>query len=232
MGLIAGAAAGWGVVVVAGTSNNCRGRDRNGRIGRVTGSGTWFGEYGGASEVVARAVQAVAAEWTWRGPATYLSEMLVQEAGANDVADLLAGLIRGRYDLGPACAPLVFAAAQNGDLAAGEIIHWAGQELASLAVGVIRQLGIEAETFDVVLSGSLYKGGAMLTEPMRESIHAVAPGAQLVRLTSPPVVGGVLWGMEQVGLETAVIRPTLTKTTQDLLLNQPVLQGDMQVEKL
>ena len=34
IGLLAGAADGWGLVVVAGTSNNCRGRDRQGREGQ------------------------------------------------------------------------------------------------------------------------------------------------------------------------------------------------------
>ncbi|MEJ2749648.1 MAG: BadF/BadG/BcrA/BcrD ATPase family protein, partial [Anaerolineae bacterium] len=43
VGLEAGAKNGWGVVVVAGTSNNCLGRDRLGRVGRVTGAGSWFG---------------------------------------------------------------------------------------------------------------------------------------------------------------------------------------------
>ena len=209
VGLVAGARAGWGVVVVAGTSNNCLGRDRQGREGRVTGMGPWFGEYGGASEIVARAVQAVAAAWTQRGPATALSNAFVAQTGAADVVDLLAGLVRERYQLVAADAPLVFDLAAQGDFVAQEIITWAGQELGSLAVGVIRQLDLAAETFDIVLSGSLYKGGEPLISPMRQTIQAVAPGATLVRLEAPPVVGGVLLGMEQVGLETAVLRQPL-----------------------
>lgn len=209
VGLVAGAEQGWGVVVVAGTSNNCCGRDRHGREGRVTGSGTRFGEYGGAAEIVARAVQAVSLAWTQRGPATALSAALVERAGASDVADLLAGLIRDRYQLWPDAAPVVFALAEAGDAVARDIITWAGQELGSLANGVIRQLDLAGEQFDVVLSGSLYRGGSMLIEPMRETIHAVAPGATLVRLTVPPVIGGVLLGMEQAGVPTAAARPRL-----------------------
>ena len=217
VGLVAGARAGWGVVVVAGTSNNCLGRDRQGREGRVTGMGPWFGEYGGASEIVARAVQAVAAAWTQRGPATALSNAFVAQTGAADVVDLLAGLVRERYRLVAADAPLVFELAAQGDLVAQEIITWAGQELGSLAVGVIRQLDLAAETFDVVLSGSLYKGGEPLISPMRQTIQAAAPGATLVRLEAPPVVGGVLLGMEQVGLETAVLRQPLLHSANVLL---------------
>jgi N-acetylglucosamine kinase-like BadF-type ATPase len=195
--------------VVAGTSNNCLGRDRLGREGRITGCGSRFGEYGGAAEIVARAIQAVAAAWTRRGPATALSQAFVNQTGAADVADLLAGLMRQRYRLAAAAAPLIFNTAAQGDAVAQEIITWAGQELGSLAVGVIRQLDLADETFDVVLSGSVYQGGEPLIAPMRQTIQAVAPQANLVRLNAPPVVGGVLLGMEQVGLDTAVYRQPL-----------------------
>ena len=217
IGLVAGANAGWGVVVVAGTSNNCLGRDRQGREGRVTGSGTRFGEYGGAMEIVARATQAVAAAWTQRGPQTALSHAFVAQTGAADVADLLAGLVRQRYELKAAVAPLVFETARQGDAVAQDIITWAGQALGSLAVGVIRQLDLADQRFDVVLSGSLYNGGEPLIEPMRKTIQAIAAQANLVRLEAPPVVGGVLLGMEQVGLDTAVSREQLMQSASALI---------------
>jgi hypothetical protein len=37
---------------------------------------------------------------------------------------------------------------------------------------------------------------------MRDTIHSIAPGAKLVRLNVPPVVGAVLLGMEQAGFST------------------------------
>ena len=219
VGLVAGAEQGWGVVVVAGTSNNCRGRDRQGREGRITGDGPHFAEFGGAVEIVRRAIQAVGLAWTQRGPETGLTAVFVAKTGATDVTDLLAGLIRQRYYLTPDCALLVFEMAEKGDAVAQEIIAWAGHELGSLAVGVIRQLGLENEAFDVVLSGSLYKGGGRLREEMSATIRAVAPQARLVRLRVPPVVGGVLWGMEQVGMDTAVCRPMLITTANELINN-------------
>jgi len=216
IGLLAGASEGWGVAVVAGTSNNCRGRDRQGREGRVTGCGTWFGEGGGAAEMIARAVQVVAMEWTRRGPATRLSQAFVDLVGAADLADLLEGLYMGRYELSASAAPLVFQVAAGGDQVAQELIHWAGTELGSLAVGVIRQLGFETLDPEVVLVGSLYDGSPALIEAMRATIHAVAPRARLVRLTAPPVVGGVLLGMEQVGLPIATLRQELIASTKQL----------------
>ena len=82
---------------------------------------------------------------------------------------------------------------------------------------MIHQIGIEDEQFEVVLVGSLFKGGAMLIEPMRAALHKVAPGARLVNLVTPPVIGGVLLGMEQCALSTSPLRERLIQTTQALL---------------
>jgi N-acetylglucosamine kinase-like BadF-type ATPase len=221
IGLLAGADDGWGLAVVAGTSNNCRGRDRQGRVGRVTGCGPGFGEYGGASELVAEAVKWIAYAWTKRGPATRLAEAFARLTGATGTADLLEGLYLERYDLSAAAARTVFELAAEGDAVAQDLIRWTGCELGSLAVGVIHQLGFESADFDVVLAGSLYDGSPMLTEAMRETIHAVAPGARLVRLEAPPVVGGVLLAMEQAGPRASGVRETLIESTNEYLRATP-----------
>ncbi|MBI1877728.1 MAG: hypothetical protein HYR94_05785, partial [Chloroflexi bacterium] len=57
----------------------------------------------------------------------------------------------------------------------------------------------------------------LLVEAMRQTIHMVAPGAQFVPLTAPPVVGGVLLGMDQAGLDAPALRETLIQSTVELL---------------
>jgi N-acetylglucosamine kinase-like BadF-type ATPase len=216
IGLWAGTEAGWGVAVTAGTSCNCYGRNAQGEIGRVTGSSR-FGEYAGAQELVEWAMQAVARDWSLRGPPTRLSDRFVAATGASDVADMLAGLMRGRYVLWAGDAPIVFSVAAEGDDIALDLVRRAGRELGNLAVGVCRQIGITDLAFDVVLSGSFYNGSPLIQETMADTIHAVAPRARLVRLETPPVVGAVLLGMEQVGLQAPALREALTASTHALL---------------
>lgn len=211
--LLAGAKDGWGVAVIAGTGCNCRGRDQQGREGRVTGEGPRMGEYGGASELVSHVVQAIAMSWTHRGPRTILADMFIEQVGAADIVDFLEGIMRHRYRVTAAFAPLVFQAAAQGDAVAIDSIRWAGRELGSLAIGVIRQLQFESLDFEVVMSGSLYKGGALLIDSLRETVLAVAPCARFTHLTAPPVVGGVVLGMQQVGLSTPPLRDTLIETS-------------------
>ncbi|MDH7488691.1 MAG: BadF/BadG/BcrA/BcrD ATPase family protein [Anaerolineae bacterium] len=216
LGLIAGATRGWGVAVVSGTSCNCRGRDAQGREGRVTGAGPAFAEYAGAAELVGKAVQAIALAWSLRGPQTRLTDAFIALTGAADATDLMEGLTQERYHLTADAAQAVFRVAAEGDAVAQDIIRWAGRELGSLAVGVIRQLGIEALEFEVVLVGSMFKGSPLLTDEMAGVVHDVAPGANLVRLAAPPVVGGVLLAMEQIGLDTAGVRERLMASANRL----------------
>jgi N-acetylglucosamine kinase-like BadF-type ATPase len=216
--LLAGAVEGWGVAVVAGTSCNCWGWDQGRRVGRMTGF-SWLGEAAGSHELALKAIQAVALEWTRRGPATRLTQTFVELAKARDVADLLEGLTLERIRLGAEAAPTIFQVAVEGDPVAGELVLWAGRELGSLAVGVIRQINLEAQVFDVVAAGSFFCGSPMLIETMGEVIQRVAPGARLVRLRAPPVVGGVLLGMEMAGVKTSEVREALIESTDELLIS-------------
>lgn len=226
IGLLAGSEAGWGVAVVAGTGCNCCGWDHDRRRqGQVTGGGQMMGEAAGATEVVSRAIRAVAYDWSGRGPATALSGAFIDYTGVKSLPDLLHGLMEGRLQLTARAAPLVFDVAATGDAVAQGVIDWAGRELGAMAVTVARQLDFLALDFDLVMVGSLFNGGARLIDPMRATILAAAPGARLVRLSTPPVVGAVLLGMEQTGLDTAASRPTLVSSTQALLQNALPLAG-------
>ena len=228
IGLLAGAEQGWGVALVAGTSNNCRGWDRQGNEGRVLGNGDAFGEYGGAVEIVTKAIQEVGKAWTRRGPQTALSEAFVERTGAGDVADLLEGLSQELYVINAAAAPLVFQVAEGGDPVARAVIRWAGEELASLVLGVVRQLNLQSEAFDVVMVGSTFRGGPLLLDPLQAAVHAEAPQARFVPLTTPPVVGAVLLGMRAAGIDAANVRPALIASAQAALQGQPPNGGNME----
>ena len=201
LGLVAGTDQGWGIAVVSGTGCNCWGWDRDRKkIGRVTGFGEVAGEAAGSTELVQRAMQLVAHAWTQRGPETELSQAFINHVGAKNIEDLLEGYTTDHYLVDGSAAPLIFQIAESGDQVAGQLVHWAGSELGELARSVIHQLDIQTLEFEVVLVGSMFEAGASLIEPMRETITQLAPGAQLVRLDVPPVVGAVLLGMEAGGI--------------------------------
>jgi len=209
IGLIAGSSQGWGVGVVAGTSCNCWGRAPDGRQGQMTGGSTRMGEFGGSSEMVTRAVQLISRAWSKRGPATALTTAFCRLVGAISATELLEGLMLGRFQVGASVARTIVQVAEEGDAVAQELVAWSGRGLGDLALGVMHQLELTELAVEVVLVGSLYNVGPRLIDPMRQTIQAEAPAATLVRLTAPPVVGGVMLGMTQGGLDPLTGRDRL-----------------------
>jgi N-acetylglucosamine kinase-like BadF-type ATPase len=219
LGIAAGAEDGFGVSICSGTGCNCRGRSKDHkREGRVVGGAShWSGEAAGGFDILARAMRAVAFEWDKRGPATALTPAFIKHVGAKDLDDFIEGNYVGTYSLDPTMIMLTFEIARAGDAQAIEVMRWAGQELGGMAVGVINQLDLQKENFDVVLIGSIFDGHPAIKESVGETVHRVAPGARLVRLNVPPVVGGVLLGMEAAGVDFPKLRARLIESTEKML---------------
>lgn len=219
LGISAGAEDGWGVSICSGTGCNCRGRSKDGlREGRVVGGAShWSGEAAGGYDILLRAMRTVTFEWTRRGPPTALTTGFVKATGAKDLDDLIEGYYVGRYNFEASMIMMVFKIACAGDPQAIEVMRWAGQELGGMAVGVINQLNLQEEIFDVVLIGSIFDGHPAIQDSVSEIVHQVSPCARLVRLTAPPVVGGVVLGMETAGMNFRTRRGLLIETTEKLL---------------
>lgn len=216
-GLLAGATRGIGVNVTAGSSNNCCGRGRDGRKGRIVGNGPTFGEYGGGIEIALKALHMVNYAWIKRNPPTALTNILINAVGAKDEMDLMEGLSNEKYHLFPFIAIEVIQAARDGDAAAGEVIRWAGEELGWLAVSVTRQIGMENEEVEIVQSGSVFDAGDIIMNPMRDVVLKHCPKAKIFHLDCPPVVGSVLLGMEQVNFDGYVIREKIIQSAKETL---------------
>jgi len=211
-GLLAGTTKGIGVNISAGSGVNCCGRGPNGEMGRIVGNGTDFGEFGGGSEIVWKGLHMVNYAWIKRILPTTLTSIYLEATGAKDELDLMEGLSNDTYHLSPFLAVKVFEAAQAGDTAAREVVHWAGEELAWLVVAVTRQIGMENDEVEIVQSGSVFAGGKLLTEPMQRVILQHILKARIIHLEVPPVIGPILLGMQIAGLGDYEVREALIQT--------------------
>jgi N-acetylglucosamine kinase-like BadF-type ATPase len=216
-GLLAGATRGIGVNVTAGSGTNCRGLGRDGREGRIVGNGTQFGEYGGAIEIAAKALEMVNYAWIKRISPTALTQVYLEATGAKSEIDLMEGLSSRQYHLTPFLAVRVIDAALKGDAAAREVIHWSGQELGWLAISVARQIEMENDEVEIIQSGSVFEAGEIITKPMRDIVLEHCPRAKLKRLDGPPAVGAVILGMEQARFDGYAIRDKMVQTAKKIV---------------
>ena len=155
--------------------------------------------------------------WIKRIPPTKLTQIYLEATGAKDEMDLMEGLSNNSYHLFPFITIEIFQAAREEDVAALEVLRWAGTELGWLAISVIRQIGMEDDDVEVVQSGSVFEGGALITEPMKVTILEHIPNACLTRLDGPPVVGPVILGMQMAGLDGYAVRVPLIQNAKGMV---------------
>lgn len=222
IGLFAGSIEGWGVAVDAGTGNNVRGLDKQGRIGRITGNSAWFGEIGGAGEMVWLAQIAVTHAWTKRGPKTRLTQMMMAFTGVETEFALIEGLATDQLNLPPILAKDIFQLAQEGDLVASEIVNKSAHELALNVNAVIQQIDLQKQHFDLVMIGSIFKAGEPFIRPFRETVKSFAPHANLIFLSTPPVIGSVLLAADVAGINPGDIRERLINSIQTFLVHEGI----------
>lgn len=197
LGIYAGTSRGWGICVAAGTSFNCRGLGPDGREARAIGDGWQWGEGAGALELAVMAAQMVIAQWLRTGPETRITPLFIESFGAGSLADMVEGLVLRRYPVTADLAPSIIEVALEGDEQANQAVRWAAEKLADLAVGAARQLQLQDQPFEIVLSGSFYKAGEILTTPMKAKVLLAVSYAEFRMLDILPVCGAVIMAMHQ-----------------------------------
>jgi len=210
--LRAGSDDGAGVAIISGTGSTIAGRNRHGDQLRTFGLGMEWGDCGAASDIVDLATRAVVHAYTGRGQQTSLTNRLLRAYQVEDVPALAERVSRGQAPPPDGqLAPLVFAAAAEGDIVAREVLRSIAEELGANAAAVARRLGFGDQPFPLVLAGSVFRANAgLLPDLVLHYARESAPGAQLERLSCPPVVGGVLLALDATGIaETRAVRQRL-----------------------
>ena len=200
--LRAGATKGVGVAAVAGTGTAIAGRNCRGELFRTFALGAAWGDFGSGHDIAELATRAVIHAYTGRGQPTSLTERFVAAYGARDILEVAERISRGLADnINGWLAPLVFAAANEGDAVAQEVVRSTGEELGRNAGAVARRLGMADKPFDLVMGGSVFSANeSQLPDILLRYAREYAPLAQPVRLFCSPAVGGVLLAIEAAGV--------------------------------
>ena len=194
--LRAGTPDGVGMALVSGTGTNALGRDARGKVARVGGFCPELGDFGSAPDLGREALRLAMRGHDGRGRPTRLYEDLCATLGVDPLEDVIDAWMSGdprANDFG-SFAPLVFAAAAQGDVVARDLLTRAGSELALCVRVLAQELFAGGEPFTVVLGGSVLQRGADPTvlHTLAAELAQTHPRARVVRLAVEPAVGAVL----------------------------------------
>jgi N-acetylglucosamine kinase-like BadF-type ATPase len=191
----------WGIALICGQGINGAGVAPDGRSARFDGLGAISGDWGGAGGLGTAALGAAVRARDGRGPRTSLEQLVPKHFEVRSTAALTRALYTGRISERRLAelSPVVFKAAEAGDAVARSIVDRLAAELVAMAGALIRRLRLGRLDPEVVLAGGVFRA----TDPVfyaaiETGIKAVAPHAQIVRLTAPPVLGAALIGLDRL----------------------------------
>ncbi len=202
--LLGATAGGPGIIVIAGTGSIAYGRNAEGRTVRAGGWGYIFGDEGSGFDLVRQALRAALRQEEGWGPSTVLGPRLRAAAGASSANELLHWFYTRDYprDRVASYAPLVDAAALEGDSVARNLLQQAAQQLATLAGNVRSQLFTPGETVHVAPLGGVFHS-KMLAEWFRLLIE-LEKGSTVGSPKHDPACGALLAAYLNAGLSVTL----------------------------
>ena len=184
-----------GVSVVAATGATASGlRKDNGSRVTVGGWGTLLGDEGSAYAMGLLGLRAAVRAFEDRLDApTRLVEALYDHFDLTPQT-FQSGLIQiayhkplSRADVAR-LAPIVTRLATEDDLVAQRIVRKVANDMAALALHVVRKIFDPQETFDVVAAGGLLNAGEMIIKPLRDGLVQDFPNVRFLIGTEEPAV--------------------------------------------
>lgn len=190
----------WGVALICGQGINAAAVAPDGRRARFDGVGDFSGDWGGANTLGHEALSAAVRAVDGRGRETSLERLVPAHFDLPDAPALTKALYLEQIE-GERLAelsPLVFWAAGQGDQVARSILDRLADELSTMAVALLRRLGMTALDPEVVLAGGVFRNrDSRFYARLEQGIRAAAPKARPVRLEAPPVLGAALIGLDR-----------------------------------
>lgn len=203
IGMRAGTNQPYGAVIISGTGFNAAARNPQGEELQYGGFGYLFGDgQGSGTDLAIHAFRSAVRAWEGREQPTLLSVLVPQRLGYKSVQDMYDDALDNGKRPSNELAKVMFEAAAQGDAVAIRILHETGREHGNAVNALIKRLGMEYETFDIVLTGSVLSRGSSphMINGIKEAVAEAAPYARTVKLTADPVVGAVMSAMDNSGI--------------------------------
>ena len=197
--LAVGAADGNGIALIVGTGSSVIGRASDGSRRVSGGWGHWFGDTGSGYDLGRRALAAVADAVDGVGPETLLVERILERLHTDNPREMLLQLGRSA-DVSreiASLAPILLAAAEDGDAAASAIVSAAASGTAKLVQATIEKLGL-AHDVPLAIAGGIVCSNTMYRETLLAMLRAQGVKPASVTVVPDPVEGCLLMARDRL----------------------------------
>ena len=195
-GVLAGLAAGTGVLALSGTGSDCFYVQDTQRVAGVGGYGPILGDEGSGYDLGRQCLQAAIQADQERGPATLLRDYVFEDYGLKESMWELVHIVHGsaNYRTPVARATYTLArAAKDGDAVALDILRRGGEQLASDTAALLRRIGQdESCTLPATVSGGAWKIHPQLWQSYTRSLRQRYPQLRISPPLFEPVMSGVI----------------------------------------
>jgi len=197
--LAVGAPGGTGIALIVGTGSAAIGCSGDGRRLVTGGWGHWFGDVGSGYDLGRRALAAVADAVDGVGPKTLLVERILRRLHTDNPREMLLQLGRSA-DMSreiASIAPILLAAAEDGDEVASAIVTAAADGTAQLVRATIDNLGLEPDA-PLAIAGGIVCSNTMYRETLLAKLRAQGIAPASVTVVQEPVEGCLLMARDRL----------------------------------
>jgi N-acetylglucosamine kinase-like BadF-type ATPase len=192
--LVGGVGQAVGIVAIAGTGTIIFGRNQQGYTKRVGGWGHILGDEASAYHIAVSGMRAAMRAYDGRDKATTLQERIREHLGLTSLENLVEVIYQQGWGVKEiaALAPLVDEAAASGDEVAMSIIEDAVKELVKATTSTSDVLFSSSEGFEVVTTGSVWRGLSKIRDKFEASLVRQKPEAKVIFPRYEPAYGASL----------------------------------------
>ncbi|MDI4648018.1 N-acetylglucosamine kinase [Cohnella hashimotonis] len=192
----------YGSLALAGTGSFAGVRNQDG-FSAVGGWGAMIGDEGSGTYIGQQALAACSLMADGRGPSTVLLERILRLWNAPRLLDVMimlyAAKLNAQRKLVASLCPLVGQCAAEGDQVAARILEDAAGQLADQMVHLIGKTS--AQDLPLTVSGGVWKSSPLLFRSFGRRVKERYPDIALIPPKFDPVVGGILLGLEALGMD-------------------------------
>jgi N-acetylglucosamine kinase len=178
-----------GSILIAGTGSIMFGKDEDGEIHRVGGFGRFIGDEGSGYRIGRIGLNSVARYYDGRAKRTKISDLLEQEFSISSSEELITEVYRNNFNIA-AVAPLVFEAAESGDVTAQKILEDEATELLLHLSAMKTKLNVEI--LKVSLIGSILTNSNYFSYLFNEMVVRRFNDVKIMEAEHSPEYGAAL----------------------------------------